>query len=201
VEQQVAAAFLGDIGITSTLFPDENPTQAQHDALQRPTGGTPELDDRTLDFVTFYTKMLAVPARRNPEAPEIRRGQGLFESAGCPACHVPQHVTGDDAAFPELSRQTILPYTDLLLHDMGEGLADGRPDFEADGREWRTPPLWGLGLQQRVNGHQFLLHDGRARGVAEAILWHDGEAAKSRDAFRQLDARDRAALVAFVEDL
>lgn len=201
VKQQVAAAFVGDIGITSTLFPEENATVHQEDARQRPVGGSPELDDRTLDFVSFYTRTLAVPARRNPEAPEVQRGRELFQAAGCAACHVPRHDTGDDPSFPELSRQTIFPYTDLLLHDMGEGLADGRPDFEADGREWRTPPLWGLGLQQRVNGHRLLLHDGRARGVAEAILWHGGEAETSREAFRRLDAPDREALIAFVEDL
>ena len=125
----------------------------------------------------------------------------LFREAGCASCHQPRHVTGPLAGFPELSGQIIYPYTDLLLHDMGDDLADGRPDFEASGQEWRTPPLWGIGLIPAVNGHHFLLHDGRARGVAEAILWHGGEAMTAREHFRRLDAPARAALIRFVESL
>ena len=100
-----------------------------------------------------------------------------------------------------MSGQTITPYTDLLLHDMGEALADGRPDFKANGRQWRTPPLWGIGLIDAVNNHQRLLHDGRARGVLEAVLWHGGEAQDARDRVLQFSAEDRAALVKFVESL
>jgi CxxC motif-containing protein (DUF1111 family) len=131
----------------------------------------------------------------------VRKGREIFLAAECHKCHVPRHVTGDDPLLPEISRQTIFPYTDLLLHDLGPDLADGRPDFAAGGSEWRTPPLWGLGLIRTVNGHTFLLHDGRARGFAEAILWHGGEALRSREHFRKLGAREREALLAFLEDL
>jgi CxxC motif-containing protein (DUF1111 family) len=201
VEAQVAAAFVGDIGITSTIHPEENASAVQHEASRRPSGGSPEIDAETLDFVTFYTRTLAVPARRDPDAVEVRRGQELFRTVGCAGCHIPRLETGVAPAFPELSRQVIHPYTDLLLHDLGAGLADGRPEHDASGSEWRTPPLWGIGLLPTVSGHSDLLHDGRARDVAEAILWHGGEAQRARDAFAGLDARDRAALVAFVEDL
>ncbi len=201
VEQQSAAAMLGDIGITSPLFPEENWTDAQVEASKRPTGGRPELDAAKLEALTLYMKSLAVPARRRPADPLVRRGAELFAAAGCAKCHVPRHVTGEDPRFPALSGQAIFPYTDLLLHDLGPDLADGRPDFEATGNEWRTPPLWGLGLVRTVSGHTFLLHDGRARDAAEAILWHGGEALKSREFFRNLGAREREALLAFLDDL
>jgi CxxC motif-containing protein (DUF1111 family) len=110
-------------------------------------------------------------------------------------------VTGESPELPEFAHQRVRPYTDLLLHDMGEGLADGRPVYRASGRDWRTPPLWGLGLIQKVNGHTFLLHDGRARNAAEAVLWHGGEALGAREAFRMMSAADRAALVAFLNSL
>ena len=133
------------------------------------------------------------------------RGQKLFAEAQCAACHRPSYVTGE-SPFPRLGSkavqgQTIWPYTDLLLHDMGEGLADGRPDFLADGRQWRTPPLWGIGLVPDVNGHNRLLHDGRARGALEAVLWHDGEAKASKDKVLRMNAQERAALVKFLESL
>jgi CxxC motif-containing protein (DUF1111 family) len=201
VALQNAAAFRGDLGITSPLFPEENSTAAQALPPSPPTGGPHEADAEKLRFLAVYVKTLAVPARRRPRDPEVRRGQELFAAAGCAKCHVPTHVTGDDPEFPELSRQTIHPYTDLLLHDLGPGLADGRPDGRATGSEWRTPPLWGLGLQETVNGHTFLLHDGRARDAAEAILWHGGEAEAAADFFRRLPASDRKALLAFVNDL
>ena len=127
-----------------------------------------------------------MPARRNVDDAQVQRGEHLFAQLQCAVCHVPTLATGEFPALPQLAQQTIHPYTDLLLHDMGEGLADGRPDFEAGPRDWRTPPLWGLGLSERVNGNGFLLHDGRARNVVEAILWHGGEAQGSRDAFARL---------------
>src|SRR6185436_12286919 len=166
-----------------------------------PTGGTPELDQLKLDLVTFYVTLLAVPARCDVDDPTVRRGEALFASAGCVSCHVSTLVTGELAGFPAVSHQTIHPYTDVLLHDMGPDLADGRPDFLASGSEWRTPPLWGLGLVPTVNDHLFLLHDGRARGFAEAILWHGGEGEAAREAFRTLSADDRAALIRFLESL
>lgn len=200
LEQQNAGAFVGDIGMTSPLFPDQNCTAAQTACLAAPSGGDPEIDQSKLDAVTFYTRNLAVPARRDVLDPQVRRGEALFADIGCAACHTPTMTTAADAA-PVLAGQRIHPYSDLLLHDMGDGLADQRPDFLADGREWRTPPLWGLGLIATVNRHTFLLHDGRARDAAEAILWHDGEGAAARERFRDLPRDDRAAVLRFLESL
>lgn len=199
--QHTVAAFQGDIGITSSLMPEENHTGAQEVCHSKPSGGTPELSEQILRDVVLYVRTLAVPAQRNATNSTVRSGKRLFGELGCAACHVPRMETGDWPELPELSRQTIRPYTDLLLHDMGEGLADHRPAFAASGREWRTAPLWGLGLLQKVNGHTFLLHDGRARDVTEAILWHDGEARAAQENFRQLPANDRAALLSFLESL
>ncbi len=202
IRQQTAAAFLGDIGITSNIHPNDDFTPAQHALFAQPgSGDTPELDDNLLARVVTYQLTLAPPARRNWTDPEVLRGKLLFEEAQCAVCHVPEMKTGDYEAVPELANQTIRPYTDLLLHDMGEELADHRPDFEADGREWRTPPLWGIGLIETVNGHTFFLHDGRARNLEEAILWHGGEAEVSRDHFKNLNSSDRAALLAFLNSL
>ena len=187
VAQQTAAAFLGDIGITTPLFRDANLA--------------PEADEKIFRAVTLYARSLAVPAARTGDDPQAMRGRQLFAAARCDACHVAELKTGAYPDLPELADQTIHPYTDLLLHDMGDRLADDRPAFTATGREWRTAPLWGLGLVSRVNGHTFLLHDGRARNIAEAILWHDGEAASSRERFRTMPKADRAALVAFLESL
>jgi CxxC motif-containing protein (DUF1111 family) len=198
---QTAAAFVGDMGITSRLFENENHAGLQTEGLDLPSGGSPEIDDDLLASVVSYTRTLAVPARRDLERTDVRRGEQLFARAGCGGCHVDTHSTSSSAESSELAARTIHPYTDLLLHDMGEGLADGRPSFAADGAEWRTPPLWGLGLVKRVNGHSTLLHDGRARGVSEAILWHGGEASSSRATFLALARADRLALVAFVESL
>jgi len=138
---------------------------------------------------------------RTPDDPTVARGYVRFTETGCAACHRPTLGTGDHPTLPALSGQTIHPYTDLLLHDMGEGLADGRPDFEASGREWRTPPLWGIGLLAAVNGHAYYLHDGRARTLTEAILWHGGEAEEARERFLELEAPERAALIRFLESL
>ena len=165
-----------------------------------PNGGDPELDQTTLDNVTFYNQTLGVPGRRNADDSTVLRGRDIFASINCTACHVPQSQTGDHE-ISALSNQTIFPYTDLLVHDMGDGLADGRPDGQAGTHEWRTPPLWGIGLIERVNGHLLLLHDGRARGFAEAILWHGGEAEASKEAFRNLSESDRAAVIRFLESL
>ncbi|MEM1349411.1 MAG: di-heme oxidoredictase family protein [Myxococcota bacterium] len=202
--QQNAGAFRGDIGITSEFFPEESCTDAQMECLEAPTGNDDqgiEIDRHRLERVTFYTSTLAVPGQRDANDPEVLRGVELFEQVGCEGCHVSRHVTGAVAGLEELSDQVVYPYTDLLLHDMGPDLADGRPDGEATGSEWRTPPLWGLGLQKAVNRHTFFLHDGRARSMEEAILWHGGEALASRDAFRALDAGDRRALLTFLNSL
>ncbi len=201
IEQQVASAFLLDLGITSTLFPEEPLTPAQLAAIDRPSGGAPELDDHKLSRVAFYCRARAVPAQRDPASEAVLRGERIFVAAGCDRCHVPELATGEHAAIPALGGARIRPYTDLLLHDMGPELADGAPDGEATGTEWRTPPLWGIGLFETVNGHSRYLHDGRARDLAEAILWHGGEAARAREAFRALSAADRADLLAFLRSL
>lgn len=203
--QQAGAAFRNDIGITNALYPSESCTAAQEPCLRARSGKGPhtphEISDELLELTTYFLRFLAVPKRRNPEAPEVLEGRHLFRQIGCAACHVPRHATGEMAEYPELSNQVIWPYTDLLLHDMGEGLADGRHEFEATGREWRTPPLWGLGWTKRVTGHEAYLHDGRARDLSEAILWHGGEAQAAQEAFLGLARRERQALVAFLESL
>jgi CxxC motif-containing protein (DUF1111 family) len=199
VRQQVASAFAGDIGITSSLFPAASHTAPQ--AIDRPSGGEPEVSDEILRLVTFYCKTLAVPAQRGHDAPGVLAGAELFRSAKCNACHVETLVTGEDPDFPELSGQTIHAYTDLLLHDLGPGLADDRPIFDASGSEWRTPPLWGLGLVFGVNRHNNFLHDGRARSFSEAILWHGGEAEASREAYRAMSADERRQLESFLKSL
>jgi CxxC motif-containing protein (DUF1111 family) len=200
VEQQVAGAFHGDIGITSSLHPDENCPDDQAQCAAAIDGGSPELPDDRLAVVTFYGRTLAVPAMRDVEDDAVQEGSQLFEDFGCTACHTPTLMTGE-SDIAALSDQEIHPYTDLLLHDMGPGLADGRPDFAATGSEWRTPPLWGLGVVDDVNGERFLLHDGRAATLAEAILWHGGEAAAAAEAFRTAAAQDRERLVSYLEAL
>jgi CxxC motif-containing protein (DUF1111 family) len=202
LRQQTAEAFLGDIGITSPLLPEQNHSSAQKETFSiYPTGGDPELPENLLQRVTTYLRTLAPPARRDVSDPEVKRGAELFATLRCVACHVPELRTAETSDLVELQGHTIRPFTDLLLHDMGEGLADGRPDHLASGTEWRTPPLWGLGLQKTVNGHTQLLHDGRARDPEEAILWHGGEAEKSREDFRRLKQDDRKAVLRFLESL
>ena len=201
VRQQVASAFAGDIGITSNLFPQQPCMPIQTACEKAPAGDQPEVNDEILEFVTFYSKTLAVPARRNINDQDVRQGEKLFRKINCAVCHVETLHTGIDPNFPELSNQEIHPYTDLLLHDMGEGLADHSSEFLATGREWRTPPLWGIGLLQTVNGHTNLLHDGRARNVEEAILWHGGEAEKSRQAYTDLSKKERSRLLRFIDSL
>jgi CxxC motif-containing protein (DUF1111 family) len=220
---QSAGAFNGDMGITSSVNGRETCTPAQKDCLAAPHGGgkrtgrdglmpasqasaqVPEIDDQTLGDVVFYAATLAPAARRKPDDPQVQRGQALFAQAQCATCHRPSYTTGEPLfprlTSPKMAGQRIWPYTDLLLHDMGEGLADGRPDFLASGRQWKTPPLWGVGLFNDVNGHQRLLHDGRANGVLEAVLWHGGEAQRSKEQVLKFTAKDRDALVAFVNSL
>ncbi len=157
LRQQNAEAFANDMGLNSHLVPTDSCAPSQKDCLALPHGGSPEVSDEILDNVTFYTRNLAVPARRNVDDPQVLAGKSLFFQANCQGCHVPSYTTASDAPEPELANQTIRPYTDLLLHDLGPGLADGRPEFLANGQEWRTPPLWGIGLTEAVNGHtQFL---------------------------------------------
>jgi CxxC motif-containing protein (DUF1111 family) len=200
--QQTAGAFNGDIGITTNLFPADHLTAVQQLAYANiPNGGNPELEDATLLKVVSYMQSLSVPARRNHQDATVLRGKWLFSELKCANCHRPEMQTGQTGAIAALQNQRIFPYTDLLLHDMGPELADNRPDYLASGSEWRTPPLWGLGLIKTVNDHTFLLHDGRARNAEEAILWHGGEGASSRDQYKQLGAGDRAALLQFLDSL
>ena len=198
--QQSMDAFLEDIGITSDLRPVENCPEAQAHCSSAPNGGTPEMPTERAEKLLLYVRAIAVPAMRNTDDPTVRNGAAQFISAGCASCHVPTFETGA-SDIEAISHQTIHPFTDLLLHDMGPGLADYRPDQSASGTEWRTPPLWGLGLLEVVNGHTRLLHDGRARNFAEAILWHGGEARESRDAFINMPKEERDALIAFLRAL
>ena len=212
IAHQSAGAFRGDIGITSLWAPEEACTPAQKDCLVAERGGhgdAHEIDQKTLEDVVFYQAVLAPAARRKPTDAQVLKGQALFAQAQCAACHRPSYTTGQAPLaqkFPRLSSpalvgHTIHPYTDLLLHDMGPALADGRPDFAASGHQWKTPPLWGIGLIKDVNGHQRLLHDGRANGVLEAVLWHGGEAEAAKQQVLTMKKAERAALVKFVESL
>jgi CxxC motif-containing protein (DUF1111 family) len=195
--QQTAGAYNGDMGVTSNLFPAESCEGEYPGCAAHP----PEVSDETVTAVAFYTRTLGVPARRNLDDPKTRQGERLFYASGCDGCHAPTLRTGMLRGVPEVSNQTIHPYTDLLLHDMGPGLADGRPDFLASGSEWRTAPLWGIGLVSAVNGHTDFLHDGRARSLLEAVLWHGGEAKEARDRVLRMSASQRDALVAFLGSL
>ena len=201
VHQQSATAFVQDIGITSSFHPAENNTASQVIHTKQPAQHTPEVSDKILGDVVAYSCLLGVPARRKVSDSVVQRGQRLFSEAGCVKCHLPVLKTASSWKFPELAGQIIRPYTDLLLHDMGDALSDHRPSFEAEGREWRTPPLWGIGLVEKVNGHTSFLHDGRARNFSEAILWHDGEAKASGETFRTMPRMDREALLEFLKSL
>lgn len=209
VKDQSAAAFSGDMGLSSPLHQSAWGDCSDRQAACRnaPHGQEPgnreglEVDSQSLDLVTFYAQNLAVPERRKIAEPQVLRGKELFYTLKCTACHTPKQVTHRLKDQPEQSFQLIWPYTDLLLHDMGEGLADNRPEGRATGREWKTPPLWGIGLTEQVSGHSEFLHDGRARSLLEAILWHGGEAQAQRDAVIGLPGKDREALIKFLESL
>jgi CxxC motif-containing protein (DUF1111 family) len=202
LDTQNAGALAGDMGITSPALPSPTCAATQTACLAAPSGGAPELGATMLAALTFYTATIAVPSRPSARDPEVLAGKAIFHRLGCATCHRPRWVTGAPPDLPELAGQHIWPHSDLLLHDLGEGLADGRPDHEASGREWRTPPLWGIGLTALVGGGAAaFLHDGRARSIAEAVLWHGGEAEPSREAFRTASADDRRLLVRFVESL
>jgi len=200
VAGQVAAALVGDMGITSPQRPNEEITDAESAAHRLPSGGAPEIDGQRLASLIDYCRLLAVPGRRGVHEPAVVRGAQAFVDIGCAGCHRPTLVTGS-ANVAALSHQVIHPYTDLLLHDLGPALDDGMPEGDAKSSEWRTPPLWGMGLAERVGGTRFLLHDGRARSIEEAILWHGGEAETSRRAYAALSQEARVSLAAFIESL
>lgn len=201
LRQQIAGAFAGDMSITSDLFPGENCTPAQVACRRVPNGGQPELSTAQLDDITFYVAHLAPPPRRDETSPLVVRGAVAFAGFGCAACHRPNLRTGDNPQYPALAQREFAPYTDLLVHDMGTRLADGRPDHLAGGRQWRTAPLWGLGLLAAINEDVGFLHDGRARNFEEAILWHGGEAEKARQRYAAAPASLRRALIAFLHSL
>lgn len=203
IRQQVATAFRNDIGISNPVFDTDDCTASQPQCRQAPAGGEPEIGSDIFDKVVAYNHLLAVPARPFFDDKGVLQGKKLFEELNCGGCHVPSHETGD-AEFEELSHQRIFPYTDLLLHDMGIALSDAfaagvLPPAEA--QEWRTPPLWGIGRTHEVNGHTRFMHDGRARSLEEAILWHGGEAKSARDMFKALSREERALLLKFLDSL
>ena len=200
LQVQVATAFQQDMGITSYVQPLKS-VHGQSQMSFVPTSNTTDLADTTLNAVIFYIRTLAVPARRDVTNAQVVRGEQLFKQMNCSGCHIPTMYTGVDPQLPALSNQRIHPYTDMLVHDMGAALADNRPDFQANGNEWRTPALWGRGLFEKTNGVPYYLHDGRARNFTEAILWHGGEAQNSRDQFTHLSKTDRAAVLAFLRSL
>ena len=196
--QQSAGAYNEDMGITNFIFPVESSiNQPQYDMLNDDV----ELSDSILHAVAFYMQTLGVPARRDADDPVVKEGKRLFNQIQCGSCHIAKHVTASDMAFPQRSNQTIFPYTDMLLHDMGAGLGDNRPEALANEYEWRTPALWGIGLTRKINGHEYFLHDGRARNITEAILWHGGEAESSKNKFKNLNATERQAVLRFLESL
>lgn len=256
VLQQVAGAYNGDIGVTTSIFPNENCTDKQVACLaqaeeERRVGSDTDFDNLELAQVEFYNRVLGVPARRGYDtssktwSDNVIQGRKLFFELDCTGCHTARHVTGEAAGselgeisltglkqnaepIAMLSNQTIFPYTDLLLHDMGgscevtredseglactsgaqcyyvqrcEGLADSLVQGDASGTEWKTPALWGLGLVQTVNAKSTFLHDGRARTIEEAVLWHGGEAEKSKDAFKALAADQRQQVLDFLQSL
>lgn len=206
--QQSTHAINGDIGLSAplALSPAGDCTSAQRSCMEAPDGNSAQHDGleasaEMMRLITFYTRNLAVPPRRDLEDPEVLKGKQVFYDAGCIACHRPKYVTRRDSLGAEQSFQLIWPYSDLLLHDMGEGLADHRPEGRANGREWRTAPLWGIGLTETVNGHSQFLHDGRARNLLEAILWHGGEAEPAKNKVMTLATDEREALLAFLKSL
>lgn len=188
LKQQVAGAYATDMGVTNPLF--------------RARGERPDISSRILDSTTFYTATLGVPIARGQGGPQVTRGRELFDGVGCSSCHVPTFVTGP-GAHPSLENQVVHPFSDFLLHDMGAGLADNRPEFAAGGSEWRTTPLWGIGLTEEVlrGKPATYLHDGRARTLEEAILWHGGEAAGATERFKALQMLDRENLIQFLRSL
>lgn len=201
VPAQIASALINDMGLTTSQHPEKNCPPVQAACRAAVSGPRPNVSDEALRTMAFYISTLAVPERRDAERAEVRRGEKVFAAIGCAACHRMTARTSAHPTIPILSDQTIHPFTDLLLHDMGDGLADGLYEGDVSGRMWRTAPLWGIGLVPLVNGHENYLHDGRARGIAEAILWHGGEAEPAKDRFRALPNADRAALIAFLRSL
>jgi CxxC motif-containing protein (DUF1111 family) len=186
------------MGITSFYLPIESSFgQTQMDTF----ANDPEINEQFTNATAFYTRSLGVPARRDVENIQVINGKKLFVALNCSKCHLTELTTGNNYLIAAFNNQKIQAFTDLLLHDMGEGLADNRPDFLANGKEWRTAPLWGIGLTQLVNGHTNFLHDGRARNLQEAILWHGGEANDAKNKYINLTKNERQSIVTFLQSL
>lgn len=198
VMEQCAGAYVHDMGVTNPVFPFETGYGQSNgdDGLNDDA----EISQALLDEITFYCQTLGVPAPRNLNDDSVKRGSALFEQLQCAKCHIPKMISGD-FSVAAVANQTFYPYTDMLLHDMGDGLADNRSDFLANGKEWRTKALWGIGLTQVVNGHTNFLHDGRAKNITEAILWHGGEAENAKNNFKNLSTSERADLLKFINSL
>ncbi|WP_415889018.1 di-heme oxidoredictase family protein [Neptuniibacter sp. SY11_33] len=204
LNHQSMDAAVNDMGVTNPLFPVETCTSTQtacKEALSGTTDAPVEMTEQQMNAVTTYLEFLGVPGRDYLDNPDVIRGEKLFKDTGCESCHRETFVTGTEQRQRRLHNQTIHPYSDFLLHDMGPDLADHRPSFDADGYEWRTPPLWGIGMVETVNGHTRFMHDGRARNLEEAILWHGGEAEQSKQDFTKLAQADREAIVKFLKSL
>ena len=199
IEDQAAEAAVDDMGLTNRLRREPNCTDVQTACRAEAERPRTDISDPFFAYLIDYLRMAGVPPRGDADSPQVRRGRALFAEFGCAACHRPSLMAGGTAAQPELRNRPFHPFTDLLLHDMGAGLADDRPEGAASGSEWRTAPLWGIG--HSLNGNTHFLHDGRARDLAEAILWHGGEAERAREAFRKAEAGERAALIAFLQSL
>ncbi|EZH72229.1 thiol oxidoreductase [Aquimarina atlantica] len=201
LEQQVFSAFHGDMGLTTSFLPENNCPTSQVDCMNAANGGEPEVTDLQLERVVFYQRTLGVPIRRNFKDENVLKGKVLFNDLQCISCHQTKYIAGNSPSTPLIEGVVFNPYSDFLLHDMGEALADNRSDFKANGREWRTQPLWGIGLIKTINNHTFFLHDGRARNIEEAILWHGGEAENSLNEFKKLPKSQRQELIAFINSL
>jgi CxxC motif-containing protein (DUF1111 family) len=203
LDHQNAGAARGDMGITTPVFTADNCEPEQTACAANAASHPPELEMSGAFFerLRIYMQLLAVPRQRGHDWAEVKAGEQLFRAIGCAGCHLPTLKTDATASLAELRDQTFHPFTDLLLHDMGDGLSDGRPDYAASGAEWRTAPLWGIGLTETVSGHTFFLHDGRARTMTEAILWHGGEAEAAKERFRALSKAKRGHLLAFLGSL
>lgn len=202
LHQQVAAAFRDDIGITNTSFISESCSTDQANCQAASVIGghqSVEIPDKLLDLVTQFNQLIAVPPARNLDSAKAQQGRKLFYKIGCESCHTASYTTAPEYPHKSLANQAIWPYTDLALHDMGAGLADGVNEYDANGQEWRTPPLWGIGARKNMRSENLYLHDGRATTVAEAILWHGGEALNSQQSFIQLEQVQRDALLAFLD--
>lgn len=204
LKQQIAAAFRDDIGITSTLFPNEVCTEYQQDCQKLAKSGgheSVEIPDKLLNLVLNFSAFMAVPPARNTQSEVFLKGRQSFYQSGCASCHTPSYRTDPGYPVTALAGQTIWPYTDLALHDMGALLADGVREHSATGTEWRTPPLWGIGLRSQYGQQQAYLHDGRATSLVEAILWHGGEAERSKQRFIALRIDERQALIRFLNSI